>query len=113
MIITITAALNSGNETTFNVVDSEGAPVNLTSLGATVVTVEVCGPVCGNVKIDSNNNNVNFTNDIITVKFGKLNLKPSPPLYAPKISYITATDPEPEVIVGLGYSTEIKLKVIC
>lgn len=113
MIIPITAAKNSGNETTFNIVDSDGAPVNLTSLGATVVTVEVCGPVCGSVKIDSNSDNVSFTNDVITVKFGKLSLKSTPPMYYPKISYITGSDPEPEVIVGEGYATEIKLKVIC
>ena len=113
MIIPITAALNSGNRTTFNIVDSDGGSVDLTSLGATVVTVEVCGPVCGSVKIDSNSDHVDFANDVITVKFGKLNLKPSPPLYCPKISYITDLEPEPEVIAGKGYATEIRLKVIC
>ena len=114
MLINITAAVNSGNETVFNVVDSEGIPVDLTMLNATVVTVSVCGQlICGSVQIDSDSDNVSFENDIIRVKFGKLNLTPSPQPYYPKISYITATDSEPEVIVGKGYFTEIKLKVIC
>ena len=115
MLITLTAALNSGNETVFNVVDSDGAAVDLTALGATVVTVEVCGPLikCGSVKIDSSTDDVSLVNDIVRVKFGMLNLKPSPPIYFPKISYITASDAEPEVIVGEGYTTELKLKVLC
>lgn len=115
MFINVTAAVGSGNETTFDLVDSDGSPVNLTALGATVVTVEVCGPlICNNpVKIDSDSPNVSFSGAVVTVKFGKLNLKPVSQLYAPKISYITASDPEPEVIAGEGYQTEIKLKVVC
>lgn len=115
MLIHITAARNSGNETIFNVVDSAGAPVDLTALGATVVTVTVCGQLikCGGVKIDSSSGDVAFLNDVIRVKFGMLDLKPAQATYAPKISYITATDPEPEVIAGEQFTTEIKLKVVC
>ena len=115
MIIPIAAALGSGNETVFNVIDSDGVAVNLTALGATVVTVEVCGPLipCGSVTIDSDSDDVSFLNDIVRVKFGALVLPVSPPLYSPKISYITATSSDPEVIAGQGYATEIKLKVIC
>jgi len=115
MLIPITAAKNSGNETVFNIVDSLGAPVDLTALGATVVTVAVCGPPmpCGITKIDSSTDDVSFLNDTVRVKFGMLALKPIQPAYSPKVSYVTAADLEPEVIVGEGYSTEIKLKVIC
>jgi|AntRauTorckE5430_2_1112549.scaffolds.fasta_scaffold00317_2 hypothetical protein len=116
MLISLTAALGSGNETVFNVVDSDGAVVDLTALGATVVTVEVCGPLINNgsgVTIDSTTDDVTFSNDIVRVKFGQLELKSSPPIYYPKISYITAAEPQKEVIVGEGYKTEIKLKVVC
>lgn len=116
MLISLTAAIDSGNETVFNVVNSDGAIVDLTALGATVVTVEVCGPLINNgsgVTIDSTTDDVTFLNDIVSVKFGQLDLKSSPPFYYPKISYVTATDTEKEVLVGEGYATEIKLKVIC
>lgn len=115
MIIPITAAVSSGNEIIFNIIDTDGIPVNLTNLGTTVVTVEVCGPLiqCGSVKIDSNSNNVSFQNDIIKVKFGMLNLKPSNQLYFPKVSYITDLNNEAQVIAGKGYRTEIRLKMIC
>jgi len=116
MLISLTAAIKSGNQTVFNVVDSDGTIVDLTALGATVVTVEVCGPLINNgsgVTIDSTTNNVTFFNDTITVKFGQLELKSGPPFYYPKISYVTAEDPEKQVLVGEGYATEIKLKVIC
>jgi hypothetical protein len=115
MMIAITAARKSGNTTIFNVVDSSGVAVNLTALGATVVSVSVCGPLIksGSVNIDSTTDDVSFLNDTVRVKFGMLNLSPAQLTYAPKISYITATDSDPEVIVGEGYRTEIKLKVIC
>jgi hypothetical protein len=115
MMIAITAARKSGNTTIFNVVDSSGVAVNLTALGATVVTASVCGPLIkpGGVSIDSTTNKVSFLNDTISVKFGMLDLAPAQLTYAPKISYITAADSDPEVIVGQGYRTEINLKVIC
>ena len=115
MVIAITAARKSGNKVVFNVVNSAKAAVNLTSLGATVVTVSVCGELInsGRVSIDSTTDDVSFLNDTITVKFGMLDLAPAQLTYAPKISYVTAADPEPEVIVAQGYLTEIKLKVVC
>jgi len=113
MILPVTAAVDSGNETVFNIIDSAGDPVDLTALGATVVTVEVCGPLCGSVTIDSSTDDVSFLNDIVRVKFGMLALAPSQAAYFPKISYITAADAEPEVIAGECYNTAIKLKVIC
>ena len=115
MMIAITTARKSGNTTVFNVVDSAGVAVDLTALGVTVVTASVCGPLInsGSVSIDSTADDVTFLNDTISVKFGMLDLAPAQLTYAPKISYVTATDAEPEVIVGEGYRTEIKLKVIC
>ena len=115
IILKITAAVNSGNETVFNVIDSDGNAVDLTALGATKVTVEVCGPLipCGSVKIDSSTDDVDFQNDTVTVKFGKLPLPVSKSLYFPKISYITASDDEPEVIAGQNYETEIQLTMVC
>jgi len=116
MLISITAAIDSGNQTIFNVVDSDGAIVDLTALGATIVTVEVCGPLINNgsgVTIDSTTNDVIFLNDTIMIKFGQLKLKSGPSFYYPKISYITAAETEKQVLVGEGYATEIKLKVIC
>jgi hypothetical protein len=115
MMIAITAALKSGNTTVFNVVDSSGAAVNLTALGVTVVTASVCGPLIksGFVSIDSTTDDVTFLNDTISVKFGMLDLAPAQLPYSPKVSYVTAADSDPEVIVGQGYRTEIKLKVIC
>jgi len=109
--INITAARESGNETVFNVIDSDSNPVDLTALNATVVTVEVCND--GSVIINSNSSDVSFLNDTITVKFGMLDLTPSGQLYFPKISYVTVADSEPEVIAGEEFATEIKLKVIC
>ena len=116
MLINLTAARKSGNPTTFNVVDSDGAAVNLTSLGATVVTVEVCGPLINNgsgVKIDSDSSDVEFSAATISIKFGRLNLRASQLIYYPKISYVTAANTEKQVIAGEGYNTEIKLKVVC
>lgn len=113
--IDITAAKNSGNATVFSIVDSEDNPVNLTALGATVVTVEVCVIGCSSSKIDSDSDDVSFVNDTVSVKFGKLDAPASrvKQAYAPKISYVTAVNPEPEVIAGEGFATEIRLRVIC
>jgi hypothetical protein len=116
MIILLTAAVDSGNQTTFKVVDDQGVPINLTALNVSVVTVEVCGTLADNgaaVSINSTNSDVQFSDDTITVKFGQLNLESSSSLHYPKISYITDTNSKKEVIVGKGYRTEIKLKVIC
>jgi len=116
MVVNLTAARNSGNLTTFNVVDSDGVAVNLTTLGATVVTVEVCGPLINSgsgVKIDSGSSDVEFLGDTVSIKFGRLNLRASQTLYYPKISYVTAANTEKQVIAGEGYNTEIKLKVVC
>jgi hypothetical protein len=113
--IKVVSALGSANETVFNIVDSAGDPVNLTTLDATVVTVEVCDsrgidPV---VSIDSDSANVSFLSDTVTVRFGALALTLTTASYFPKISYITASEPEDEVIAGEGFETVIDLKVIC
>jgi len=111
----IAAAKNSGNETVFNIVDADNNPVNLTTLGATVVTVSVCGAGCLTASIDSDSDSVSFSGDTVRVKFGKLNLPPNRggQTYVPKISYVTATNDEAEVIAGEGYQTQIELRLVC
>ena len=115
MLINITAVLDSANETVFNIVDSDGVPVNLTVLGATVVTVEVCDargidPI---VSIDSNSADVSFLSDTVTVRFGAMALALTTASYYPKISYITASESDQEVIAGSGFETEIALRIKC
>lgn len=115
-VIKITAAKKSGNDTTFSIVDSNGVPVNLDALGATLVTVTVCDGrySCAPVTIDSSDpQSVSFSGSVLTVAFGRLQLEPSTTPYKPKISYITASDPDGEVIAGDGFKTEIQLKAIC
>ena len=114
-LINVTAVLDSANETVFNIVDSAGAPVNLTTLGATVVTVTVCDArgVDPDVSIDSDGANVSFLSDTVTVRFGALALALTTAAYWPKISYITASETDQEVIAGEGLETQISLRVIC
>ncbi len=116
ILIQLTAAVNSGNETTFNIVDSDGAAVDLDALNATVVTVSVSGspvPCGGSASIDSSTDDVAFAGSVVSVKFGKLPLPPTRQApYLPKVSYVTTTDLEPEVIAGEGFNTEIRLKVV-
>ncbi len=113
----VTAAKNSGNETVFDLIDSDGSPVDLDAAGATVVTVSVCGHGVRNPSsIDSSTDDVSFAGSRVTVKFGRLALSPTRNTntpYLPKISYITAADAEQEVIAGQGYETEIQLRVVC
>lgn len=117
IVLKVTAARGSGNETVFDLIDSDGVPVDLTALGVTAATVSVCGTgVCGTTSIDSSTDDVTFSGSQMTVKFGQLALTPtrnpnSP--YFPKISYTTAANPDPEVIAGQGYETEIQLRVVC
>lgn len=113
--VKVTAAKNSGNTTVFNLVDSDGAPVDLTALGATVVSVTICGGryACGNLKIDSGTDDVTFLNDTVSVKFGQLGAEPQAQPYYPKISYVTAAESEAEVLAGKGYTTEIHLTAVC
>lgn len=113
-ILKITAAKDSGNDTVFDIVDSDGVPVDLDDLGATRAVVEVCDGVYafqGSRIIDSDSSAVSFTGSQLTVEFGQLQLKPG--TYHPKIYYITATAPLGEVIVGEGYATEIILTAVC
>lgn len=114
-IIKITASKNSGNATVFNLVDSDGVPVDLTALGATAVSVTICGGryACGNLKIDSSTDDVVFLNDTLSVKFGQIQAETQAQPYFPKISYITAAEPEAEVIAGKGYTTQIQLTAVC
>jgi hypothetical protein len=115
-VIKITAAKNSGNAVTFSLVDSDGVPVNLDALGATLVTVTVCGGryACGEATIDSGTPaDVTFSGSVLTVAFGKLQLDPSGTAYKPKISYISPTTPDGEVIAGDGFKTEIQIKAVC
>ncbi len=111
----ITAAKNSGNVTTFDLVDTDGTPVDLTALGATVVTVSVCDGrySCGAVKIDSDGGYVSFSGNTLSVAFGKLQLAPAQAPYSPKVSYITSSNPDEEVIAGKGYETQIQLTAVC
>ncbi len=113
--VKVTAAKNSGNTTVFNLVDSDGVPVNLTTLGATVVSVTICSGryACSNLKIDSSTDAVAFLNDTLSVKFGQLQAEPQAQPYYPKISYITVTEAEAEVIAGKGYETQIQLTAVC
>lgn len=113
--VKVTAAKNSGNTTVFNLVDSDGAPVDLTALGATVVTVAICGGryACGDLKIDSSTDAVVFLNDTLSVKFGQLQAQPQAQPYFPKISYVTAAEPEDEILAGKGYTTQIQLTAVC
>ena len=115
-IIKITAAKNSDNGTVFGIVDSDGVPVDLDALGATLVTVTVCDGrySCGEITIDSSDPEaVSFTGSTLKVAFGKLQLAPSSTAYKPKISYISPTSPAGEVIAGNGYTTEVQIKAVC
>ena len=114
-LINVTAVLDSANETVFNIVDSAGAAVNLTTLGATVVTVTVCDArgIEPDVSIDSDSSDVSFLSDTVTVRFGALTLALTTAAYYPKISYITASEPDQEVIAGPGFDTEIALRIGC
>lgn len=112
-IVSVTAARGSGDYTVFNLVDSEGDPVDLTALGATAVKVSVCDPrAC----IDSSTSDVTFSGSTVSVKFGKLGLPPTRnnnlPYY-PKISYTVPADSDPRILAGEGYATEIRLRVVC
>ena len=105
--IQITCNDNAGNETTFNVVDSVGAPLNLSTLANAVVTVTVNNPSGANWLITSAASDISFTADILTIKFGKLQLPRG--TYYPRISYVHDGDNEPEVLVSQGKKTEILL----
>jgi hypothetical protein len=115
MLINVTAVLDSANETVFNIVDSDGVAVNLTTLGATVVTVAVCDSrgVDPDIEIDSDGPDVSFLSDTVTVRFGALELPVMTASYYPKVSYITASESNQEIIAGAGYKTEIVLRVTC
>ena len=110
----ITAAQGSGNITSFNLVDSDGAPVDLTAKGATVVSVRLDGGryACSGVAIDSSTDDVTFSGDMVYIKFGRLQAQPQAQAYFPKISYITAASDEPEVLAGQGYETQVQLTVV-
>ena len=111
--IKLTAAKDSTGDTTFDLVDSNGLPVNLDTIGATKVTVEVCDGVyssLGAQTISSDTDAVSWTGAVLTVKFGLLSLCPGQ--YLPKIYYAAPTSAE-EVIAGEGYTTEIRLKAVC
>ena len=114
MILKITASKNAANETTFNIVDQDENPVDLIALGATVVTVEVCGIVCvGSTIIDSDGDYVSFSGDTVTVQFGKLSLAAQSQPYYPKISYRTSPTSGEEIIAGRDFKTSIQLKMVC
>lgn len=115
-VIKITAAKNADNDTTFALVDSDGVPVNLDALGATLVSVVVCDGrySCCQAAIDSSDPEaVSFSGSTLSVAFGKLQLAPSPTPYKPKISYFTPSDPDGEVIAANGFKTEIQIKAVC
>lgn len=111
MVINITASVGAGDETTFNIVDSEGDSLNLTTLNATKVSVDVLDNDSNIITIDSEGDHVSFVDDTVTVKFGKLALRPSPAHYKPRISYVTSNDSDFKVLAGEDYATEINLKV--
>lgn len=113
-IIKITAAKNSDNDTIFDLVDSDGVPVDLDALGVTLVRVSVCSWLRPTGEaIDSSTDAVAYSGGTLTVKFGKLQLDAQTQPYFPKIAYVTPTKPNGEVIAGEGYSTEIQLKAVC
>ena len=115
-VIKITAAKNSDNDTTFALVASNGVPVNLDALGATLVRVTVCDGrySCNPVTIDSSDPEaVSFAGSVLTVAFGKLPLEPSATPYKPKIDYISPDTPDGEVLAANGYKTEIQIKAVC
>lgn len=105
--IQIACHQGAGNETTFNMLDSLGAPLNLSQLTGVVVTVEINNPAGANWIISSTTSAIVFAADILTIKFGLLQLPNGH--YYPKISYTHDTDNEPEVLVGHGKETEILL----
>ena len=115
-VLKITAAKNSDNDTTFAIVDSSSAPVNLDALGVTLVRVIVCDGrySCAPVTIDSSDAEaVSYAGNVLTVAFGKLQLDPNQKPYKPKIEYISPTSPDGEVIAASGFKTEIQLKAVC
>ena len=113
--VKVTAAKNSGNTTVFNLVDSDGVPVDLTALGATVACVTICGGrySCGSLRIDSSTDAVTFAGSTLSVKFGQLQADPQAQPYYPKISYVSPACPDGEVIAGEGYETQIQLTAVC
>ena len=115
MQINVTAVLDSANRTVFNIIDSNESAVDLTALGATLVTVEVCDSrgIEPTVSIDSDGPDVSFLNDTVSIRFGALALTSTTAPYYPKISYITAVETNQEIIAGAGFDTEISLRVTC
>lgn len=110
-LIQIATAVGSTRAVTFSLMDRDGQEVNLTDLGATKVTVQVCDGVQDET-IDSDSDAVTFSGSRVTVQFGQLALRPRPGAYFPKISYSTPSSAN-EVITGRGFLTEIKLTVNC
>ena len=113
-VLKITAGGNSDNFSIFALEDSEGNPVNLDSIGATLVVVSICGGrySTGALKIDSDSGAVEYSGSVLKVKFGKLKAQPQKQPYYPKIYYIAPTAPDGEVIAGEGYNTEIHFKAV-
>ena len=102
-----TAAQGATNVVTLSVVDSVGDPVDLTALGATSVTAEIC---CGIYAGDPQTIDVPFSGSTLSPVFGEFNVKPG--TYYPKI-YYAAPGTDEEVIAGKGWATEIKLIMGC
>ena len=112
MIIKLVTVKGSSNLTVFNLTDSTGAPIDLDAAGATLVRVRVCDTAC----IDSASGDVAYSGDVVSVRFGALNLDETvfPGVsYKPRLEYITASDPNPYILAGEGMATEIQLRVVC
>lgn len=102
---TITAARGRDNATQFTLQDADGEPVDLDVLGATRVTVEVCGR-CSTAVIDAD-----FAGTVVSVKFGMLDLPVG--TYYPSMIYYSPASEAGTILAGRGFETELILHLNC
>lgn len=99
------AALGRDNITRIAVQDDAGAPVNLDTLGATQVSVVVCGPLYS-ASVDAT-----WSAAVVEVVLGDLALPVG--VYQAKLVYYSPTNPDGQVLAGPGFDTQISLQVVC
>ena len=105
-VLTIPAAKGASNVTTFNVFDTNGAPVDLDALGATEVNAEICSPLHSSVIPAAF-----YASNTVGFQFGLFNVPAG--TYHPKIFYTSPSKPDGEILLAEYFETSMVLKMVC
>lgn len=105
----ITCYAGAGNPKTFSLQNDDGSVLNLSALTNAVVTVEAVKPNGDGYKMTSSDSEgVSFEGDVLTIRFGVLELPAG--IYYPKVTYTHAGESLPITIMAKGWTTEIHLR---